>query len=87
LTFPISIYVVRKLIPLQPIAYLRQYAIAIAATSVMVSAILAAKYFLPSLLFLPASLAIYTLIGAVFYALTIFILAPKLFWHILSFMR
>ncbi|MDZ4874797.1 MAG: hypothetical protein CLLPBCKN_004193 [Chroococcidiopsis cubana SAG 39.79] len=53
----------------------------------MVSAILAAKYFLPSLLSLPASLAIYTLIGAVFYALTIFILAPKLFWHILSFMR
>ncbi|MBD2309512.1 lipopolysaccharide biosynthesis protein [Chroococcidiopsis sp. FACHB-1243] len=87
LTFPISIYVVRQLISLQSIAYLRQYAIAIAATSVMVSAILAAKYFLHGLLFLPVSLAIYTLIGAIFYALTIFILAPKLFGDILSFMR
>jgi PST family polysaccharide transporter len=87
LTFPVSIYVVRKLIPLQPIAYLRQYTIAIAATSVMVGTILAAKYLLNGLLALPASLAIYTLIGAVIYALTIFLIAPKLFRQIMSFTR
>jgi O-antigen/teichoic acid export membrane protein len=87
LTFPISIYLVRKLIPLQPITYLRQYGIPIAGTLVMVVAILGAKHFLSSFISLPASLAIYITIGAVAYALTIFLIARNLFRQIMDFVQ
>ncbi len=87
LTFPIYIYLVRKLIPLQAITYLRQYGIPIAGTLVMVVAILGAKHFLSSFMNLPASLAVYITIGAVTYALTIFLIAPNIFRQIMDFIQ
>lgn len=87
LTFPISIYLVRKLITLEPITYLRQYSIPIAGTLVMAVTILVAKHFLSSLMNLPALLAIYIIIGAVTYVLTIFLIAPNLFRQIIDFVR
>jgi PST family polysaccharide transporter len=87
LTFPISIYLVRKLIPLKLFTYLRQYAIPIAGTLVMAITILGVKHFLSNLINLPTSLAVYITIGAVAYALTIFLIAPNIFRQIMDFVQ
>lgn len=87
LTFPISIYLVRKLIPLQLITYLRQYTIPIAGTLVMAITILGVKHFLSNLINTPTSLAVYITIGAVTYAIVIFLIAPNQFQQIMNVVR
>ncbi|NJR74104.1 MAG: MOP flippase family protein [Scytonema sp. CRU_2_7] len=87
LIFPISIYLVRKLIPLQLMTYLCQYAIPLTGTLVMVSAILGAKYLLGGLINSATLLIVSIIIGAVAYILTIFLIAPKVFRQTLDFIE
>ncbi len=87
LIFPISIYLVRKLIPLQLITYLSQYAISLTGTLVMVMAILGAKHLIGGLMNSSALLSVCIIIGTFSYILTIFLIAPTIFRQILDFIR
>lgn len=87
LIFPISIYLVRKLILLQLITYLCQYAIPLTGTLVMVIAIWGAKYLLGELMNSAALLSACIIIGTFAYILTIFLMAPTVFRETLDFVQ
>ncbi|HIK03956.1 MAG TPA: MOP flippase family protein [Trichormus sp. M33_DOE_039] len=84
---PLTIWVVWKLVRINIVTYLRQGAAPLVATITMVGAIFAVKYFLGSLINYEAILAISILVGAVVYVLSIFLIAPKLFWQVVNIAR
>lgn len=84
---PLAIWVVWKLVRINVITYLRQGAAPFAATVTMLGAIFTVKYFLSNLINIQAILAISILVGAVVYVLSIFLIAPKLFWQVVNIAR
>ncbi|MEW5858966.1 MAG: MOP flippase family protein [Cyanobacteriota bacterium] len=87
LVFPISLYLVRKLIPLQIITYLRQYIIPLTGTLVMVMTIWGARHLFGGLMNSVTFLIVGIGIGAIAYILTIFLIAPKVFREALDFVQ
>jgi PST family polysaccharide transporter len=81
---PITIWVVWKLIHINVWTYVRQGAAPLAGTMVMLASIFAVKYFLSNLVSAYVLLAIAILVGAVVYVLSIFLIAPKLFWQVVN---
>jgi PST family polysaccharide transporter len=85
LVFPISIYLVRKLIPLQIITYLCQYIIPLTGTLVMIMTIWGVKQLFGGLMNSVSFLIVEIGMGAIAYLLTIYLIAPKLFRETLDF--
>ncbi len=84
---PITIWVVYKLIQINLITYLRQYAAPLIGSLIMLASILGAKHILGGMLNLPMLLTIYIVLGAVIYISTILLIAPKLFRQIVDLFR
>ncbi|MBE9209871.1 lipopolysaccharide biosynthesis protein [Nostoc sp. LEGE 06077] len=84
---PVTIWVVWKLIRIDVPTYLRQGAAPLAATGIMLLAIFGIKYFLSHLISYSAILALATLVGLAVYVLSIFLIAPKLFWRVINIAR
>jgi PST family polysaccharide transporter len=84
---PLTVWVVWKLVRINIVTYLRQGAAPLAATITMLGAIFAVKYFLSDLINYEAILAISILFGAIVYVLSIFLIAPKLFWQVVNIAR
>lgn len=75
---PITVWMVHKLVHIDLITYLRQYAAPLAASLAMVVTILGTKHFLGGMVNLHMLLAICIVLGAVVYVSTILLIAPKL---------
>ncbi|QFS45839.1 lipopolysaccharide biosynthesis protein [Nostoc sphaeroides] len=84
---PILIWVIWKQIHINVLTYLRQGAASLAGTIVMLFVIFVIKYFLSNLISSSAVLAISLVIGIIVYILSIFLIAPKLFWQIRNIAR
>lgn len=81
---PLRIWQVHKLIHIDVIKYFSQYAPPLLASIVMVSTIFGIKYFFAYSLNLPILLVVCILVGAAVYAISILLLAPKLFHKVLD---
>lgn len=84
---PILILMLHRLIQMKISSYIRQFVVPLAGSIIMAIAILAAKYFLSNLLSSQVLLAACTLLGAVTYIATSFLIAPKFFWQMIDFAR
>jgi len=83
----ITIWFLKKIIHINLITYLQQYVAPLAASLVMVSAILSTKYFLSNFISLPILLLTSILVGAIVYTVTIRLIAPKVFWQFIDLFR
>jgi PST family polysaccharide transporter len=83
----ITIWVIKKVINIDLIIYLRQYTAPLISSFVMVMAIIATKYFWGNLTNSYALLSVSILIGAVIYFSIILITEPKLCWQTMSEFR
>jgi len=84
---PIVIWIIWKQIHINVLTYLRQGAASLAGTIVMLFVIFVIKYFLSNLISSSAVLAISIVAGIIVYVLSIFLIAPKLFWQIRNIAR
>ncbi len=84
---PLPLLLVRRVIHIELITYLRQYVTPLTASIVMVIAILGTKFFLASLTTSLVVLVVCTLIGAAVYAITIQLIAPALLQRSLELAR
>jgi len=84
---PLNIWVVWKLIHIDVKTYIRQGAVPLAGTGVMLAAIFVIKYFLGNVISSSAVLALAILVGVIVYVLSIFVIAPKLFWQVVNIAR
>lgn len=84
---PLNIWVVWKLIHIDVKTYIRQGAVPLAGTVIMLTAIFAIKYFLNNVISSSAVLALGILVGVTVYVLSIFVIAPKLFWQVVNIAR
>ncbi len=87
LMVPLNIWVVWKLIHIDVRTYIRQGAVPLAGTVIMLTAIFAIKYFLNNVISSSAVLALGILVGVIVYVLSIFLIAPKLFWQVVNIAR
>jgi PST family polysaccharide transporter len=84
---PLTIWVVWKLIRINIKTYLRQGAVALAGTVIMLLAIAIVKYFLSNLVTDFVLLAISIFSGTIIYVLSIFLITPKLFRQLVNIYR
>ena len=84
---PLDIWVVWKLIRIDIGTYLRQGSVPLAGTIIMLIAIFIVKYFLSTLISSSALLVLSIFIGIIVYVLSIFVIAPKLFWQVVNIAR
>ncbi|MEA5564729.1 MOP flippase family protein [Anabaena sp. UHCC 0399] len=84
---PLTVWVVWKLVRINVVTYLRQGAAPLAATITMLGTIFAVKYLLSNIVNTSAMLAVAILVGAIVYILSIFLIAPKLFWQVVNIAR
>ncbi|MGF2036717.1 MAG: lipopolysaccharide biosynthesis protein [Nostoc sp. CmiVER01] len=84
---PLDIWVVWKLIRIDIRTYLRQGLIPLAGTIIMLIAIFIVKYFLSTLISSFALLVLSIFVGIIVYVLSIFLIAPKLFWQVVNIAR
>ncbi|MBD2360875.1 MOP flippase family protein [Anabaena minutissima FACHB-250] len=84
---PLTVWVVWKLVRINVVTYLRQGAAPLAATITMLGTIFAVKYLLGNIVNTSAMLAVAILVGAIVYVLSIFLIAPKLFWQVVNIAR
>ncbi|MBC1241941.1 MOP flippase family protein [Nostoc sp. 2RC] len=84
---PLNVWVVWKLIHIDIWTYLRQGAVPLAGTIIMLMSIFSVKYFLINLISPPVILAISIAVGIIVYVLSIFLIAPKLFWQVVNISR
>jgi O-antigen/teichoic acid export membrane protein len=87
LVFPISQWVVSRLIQISILAYLRQFIVPLLGASVMVMVILGAKQFLESSVNSQVLLAVCIGIGTIVYALIIRLFLPNLFQKLLGLIQ
>lgn len=84
LMFPVSLWAIHKLIHIKLWVYLRQYVAPLVGSLVMGIVLVGSQAVIGEWFNLQAALVLHIAIGAVAYALTIFIAAPKLFRQILE---
>lgn len=84
---PASIWAVRKLIQIRIDEYLSHYLAPLIASSTMVFSIITARHFIGSYLELSILIGIYSLLGAVVYVTTIFLLDRNLFKRIMDILN
>lgn len=84
---PIRLFLLKKLVGIELIAYFRQYTAPLAAAVAMLFVILGIKYFLNSLISPYILLAICILTGFFIYTLTVRFIAPKLFQKVLDLVK
>ncbi|WP_138497542.1 lipopolysaccharide biosynthesis protein [Nostoc sp. PA-18-2419] len=84
---PLDIWVVWKLIHIDVRTYLRQGSIPLVGTIIMLIAIFIVKYFLSTLISSSALLVLCIFVGIIVYVLSIFLIAPKLFWQVVNIAR
>ncbi|MBD2435659.1 lipopolysaccharide biosynthesis protein [Nostoc sp. FACHB-110] len=84
---PIDIWVVRKLIHINIGTYLRQGCIPLAGTIFMLIAIIIVKTFCATLMSPLALLSVCIVVGTIVYVLSIYLIAPKLFWQVVNIAR
>lgn len=84
---PIVVWLIWKLADINVVTYLRQGVVPLAGTIIMLGTILIIKYFMTNLISSFMLLAIAIAIGSIVYVLSIFLIAPKLFWQTINIFR
>ncbi|MDZ8221736.1 MULTISPECIES: lipopolysaccharide biosynthesis protein [unclassified Nostoc] len=84
---PIDIWVIRKLINIDIGTYLRQGFIPLVGTILMLIAISLVKFFCSTLISPLALLSVSIFVGIIVYVLSIYLIAPKLFWQVVNIAR
>lgn len=84
---PIQIAAIYKLLHFKINTYLYQFAAPLASSLLMAIVVFGAKHFLSDLMNSQALLVTCIAIGSATYTITILLLAPKLFWQVIEFVR
>jgi O-antigen/teichoic acid export membrane protein len=84
---PIELWLIKKLIPLNPITYIRQYIPPVVGSLLIVVTVLVIKQLLSSFVNVYVLLAVCIVISPFVYGLTIFLIAPNLFRQVFDLVQ